>query len=374
MVWGVPGIPGTLSVHQPVAAAGVQDPTPTRALRRSGPGGGPRRSRGYIHPSTIQQKITDTPVPTYTARDTPFMRPPIATVLTPLLLSLVACDTTEVDRPAFDGAAALEYARQQLDFGPRIPGSEGHARMGDWLVQQMRERADTVVEQTWTHVTVAGDSLPMRNVLARFHPDSRRRILYVAHWDTRPISDKADAARRSIPVPGANDGASGVALLMAVADQLQAMPPNVGVDLLFVDGEDYGDFDRMEDVLIGSRWFAQNLPEADYQPMIGVVWDMIGDADLVIHQEGYSLRGAPEVVERVWRVAGELGHSSTFRSSSQGGVVDDHIPLLEVGLRVINVIDMNYPPHHTPDDTMDRISAASLQIVGEVAMGVIRGF
>lgn len=310
----------------------------------------------------------------YTARNPPFMRPHIATVLTPLLLMVVACDTTEVERPAFDGAAALEYARLQLEFGPRIPGTEGHTSMGDWLVEQMRTRSDEVIEQTWTHITVAGDSLPMRNVLARFRPDARQRILYVAHWDTRPISDKADAARREIPVPGANDGASGVALLMAVADQLQAAPPNVGVDLLFVDGEDYGDFNRMEDVLIGSTWFAQNLPEPDYQPMIGVVWDMIGDADLQILREGYSLRGAPEVVERVWRVASDLGHGNVFLSASQGGVIDDHVPLLEAGLRVINVIDLDYPPHHTPDDTIDKISARSLQIVGEVAMGVIRQF
>lgn len=301
------------------------------------------------------------------------MRRRYTTVLLSLVMLATACDTTTPERPAFDGAAALEYVREQLAFGPRIPGSEGHRQMGDWLVQELRQRADTVMEQTWTHVTVSGDSLPMRNVLARFRPDAAQRVLYAVHWDTRPISEKADPARRNIPVPGANDGGSGVALLLAIADQLREQPPTVGVDLLFFDGEDYGNFDRDEDVLIGSRYFAQNLPEPGYNPMIGVVWDMIGDADLRIYQEGHSLRAAPEVVDRVWRTARELGYGDVFVEYSQGAVTDDHVPLQQVGLRVINVIDLDYPPHHTPDDTIDRVSATSLQIVGEVAMAVVRG-
>src|SRR5690606_8313071 len=129
-----------------------------------------------------------------------------ASVLISLAMLAVACDTPAPERPSFDGAAALEYVREQLAFGPRIPGTEGHRRMGDWLVEELRQRADTVIEQTWTHVTVTGDSLPMRNVLARFRPNAGQRILYVAHWDTRPISEKADAGQRDLPVPGANDG------------------------------------------------------------------------------------------------------------------------------------------------------------------------
>lgn len=290
-----------------------------------------------------------------------------------LVMFAVACSDSAPQRPAFDGDRALEYVAAQLEFGPRVPGTEGHQRMGDWLVEQMRERSDTVIEQTWTHVTAAGDSLPMRNVLARFRPDAPRRVLYVAHWDTRPISDKADAARRNIPVPGANDGGSGVALLMAIADQLKAEAPGVGVDLLFTDGEDYGDFDRDQDVLIGSRYFAQNLPDPDYNPMLGVVWDMVGDVNQRVYQEDYSLRAAPEVVDRVWRTARELGYGSVFVDYSVGAITDDHVPLQQAGLRVINVIDLEYPPHHTPDDTLDKVSAKSLQTMGEVAMAVIRG-
>ncbi len=291
-----------------------------------------------------------------------------------VLAALGACDRgDDVDRPDFDGEAALGYVRQQLAFGPRIPGSEGHRRMGEWLIAEMGQRADTVIEQRWTHVTAAGDSLPMLNVLARFRPEATQRVLYLAHWDTRPISEKAAPGRQDEPVPGANDGASGVALLMGVADQLRRVPPNVGVDLLFVDGEDYGDFGPpLQDVLIGSTYFARNLPEGDYRPLLGVVWDMIGDRDLRIYQEEYSLRAAPEVVDRVWRTAQDLGYGDVFIEQNIGAITDDHVPLQEVGLRVIDVIDLEYPWHHTPDDTIDKVSAESLQIVGEVAMAVLR--
>lgn len=276
--------------------------------------------------------------------------------------------------PRFDADAAMRYIETQLAFGPRIPGSPGHRQAGDWIVEQMRARADTVIVQMWTHVTADGDSLPMRNILARFRPDASQRILYVAHWDTRPISDNAsDQAERAIPVPGANDGASGVALLMSVADELRQAPPGIGVDLLFVDGEDFGDFSSDRDVLIGSKYFAQHLPSPDYHPLFGVVWDMIGDADLKIYQEGYSVQRAPEIVQRVWQTAADLGYHNYFIPTSNMSITDDHIPLLDAGLRVIDVIDIDYPPHHTPRDTFDKVSKQSMQIVGEVALALIRG-
>lgn len=274
----------------------------------------------------------------------------------------------------FDAGASMQYIQTQLDFGPRIPGSEGHRRTGDWIVEEMRSRADTVIVQEWIHVTKDGDSLPMRNVLARFKPEAPQRILYLAHWDTRPISDQAkNREERSLPVPGANDGASGVALLIAVADALQSEPPAMGVDLLLVDGEDFGDFTSDTDVLIGSRYFAQNLPSPDYRPLFGVLWDMIGDANLKIYQEGHSMQRAPEIVERVWRTAADLGYYNVFIPTGGMSITDDHLPLLDAGLRVINVIDIDYPPHHTPQDTFDKVSQESMQIVGDVAMALIRG-
>ncbi|HJU64446.1 MAG TPA: M28 family peptidase [Gemmatimonadaceae bacterium] len=288
---------------------------------------------------------------------------------------LAACDRDGGAKTEFSGERAMEYIRTQLQFGPRIPGSLGHQRTGDWIVDQMRQRADTVIVQSWSHVTQAGDTLPLRNILARHNPAASERILYLAHWDTRPVADQApQPSRRQLPVPGANDGGSGVALLMALADVLKAAPPEIGVDLLFVDGEDYGEFDRAKrhDVLIGSTYFAAHLPSPDYRPLYGVLWDMIGDGDLQLYQEGYSVERAPEVVSLVWETARRLGYSRYFIPQVGQAVADDHLPLLDAGLRVIDVIDIQYPAHHTPDDLIDKVSARSLQVVGDVAVSLIR--
>jgi Peptidase family M28 len=291
------------------------------------------------------------------------------------LLCLAACENPESFAPktSFSGARAMEYVRTQVDFGPRIPGTEAHRRAGDWIAEQMRARADTVIEQRFSHLTASGDTLPMRNILARIKPGETQRVLYIAHWDTRPISDRAsNPADRALPVPGANDGGSGVALLMAVSDVLKATPPTWGVDLLFVDGEDYGEFAAGHDVLIGSKYFAQHLPAADYRPLFGVVWDMIGDANLGIYQEGHSVRRAPEIVSRVWQTAADLGYSQVFVPRVGESITDDHLPLLDAGLRVIDVIDIEFAAHHTPFDTIDKVSERSLQIVGDVAVRLLQ--
>jgi glutaminyl-peptide cyclotransferase len=295
----------------------------------------------------------------------------ISALLAAALLA-AACHT---DRPQtkFDGTTALTYAKAQLDFGTRIPNSLGAQRAGDWIVAQMKSRADTVIEQKFDHVTVKGDTLHLRNILARIHPAATERVLYLTHWDTRPTSDLAtDPARRKLPMPGANDGASGVALFVALGDALKKTPATVGVDLLFVDGEDYGDFGAMKDVLLGSTYFASHLPSPDYKPLYAVLWDMIGDKDLDIYQEPNSLQRAPEVVSLVWNEAETLGYSRYFiNSPSNQGVTDDHIPLLDAGIHTIDVIDFDYPSHHTPDDTFDKISAHSLQVVGDVATALV---
>jgi glutaminyl-peptide cyclotransferase len=295
--------------------------------------------------------------------------------MTTVLVALSACESAESFAPktSFSGVRAMEYVRAQLEFGPRVPGTEGHRRAGDWIVEQMRARSDTVIEQRFSHVTANGDTLPMRNILARIKPDAAQRVLYVAHWDTRPISDRASSpADRAVPVPGANDGASGVALLMGIADVLKTTPPTWGVDLLFVDGEDYGQFAAGRDVLIGSKYFAQHLPAPDYRPLFGVVWDMIGDVSLGVYQEGHSVRRAPEIVSRVWQTAADLGYSSFFVPRVGEAVTDDHLPLLDAGLRVIDVIDIEFAAHHTPFDTIDKVSERSLQIVGDVAVRLLQ--
>ncbi len=296
-----------------------------------------------------------------------------------------ACSTKPDATPAkpavtteFDGAAALRYAKAQVDFGPRVPGSDAHRKAGEWIVAQMKQRGATVVEQTWTHTTRNGRKLPLRNVLARFNPQATQRVLYLTHWDTRPVADSdQDPANQLTPIDGANDAASGVGLFVALADALQKKPSALGVDLLFVDGEDYGDFGPPEvDVLLGSKYFAAHLPEPGYKPLFGVLFDMIGDADLRIPQEVNSAQQQPDVVQRVWGKAAEMGYASTFVPRAEQAITDDHIPLLKAGLKVIDVIDLDYGPgnsyHHTLQDTMDKISAKSLKIVGDVALALLR--
>lgn len=289
-----------------------------------------------------------------------------------VLITLLGCGSGTAAQREFDGARAFAYAEAQLAFGPRVPNTEGHRRAGDWILEQLRERADSVEVQEFTHVSVDGDTLQLRNFIGRFRPDLSERILYMAHWDTRPRSDQSrNVGEQRLPVPGANDGASGVALLLGVADVLAQRPSAFGVDLVFVDGEDYGDFGVGKDVLLGSRHYAATLDPTAF-PLFAVVWDMIGDADLRILQEGHSVSRAPEVVERVWTRARELGYGGSFRPTVRSAVTDDHVPLLDVGVRAIDVIDLDYPYWHTPDDTIDKISAESLQIVGDVAIALLR--
>lgn len=294
---------------------------------------------------------------------------PVFSVLA--VLSFAACRKA---RPPgeFDGRGAFEYIRTQVGFGPRIPGSEAHRRMGDWLDSLLHQRADTVIVQSWPHVTAQGDTLPLRNFIARFNPSAEKRLLLLAHWDSRPKADSQRSRDSTQPVPGANDGGSGVAVLLGVADVLKRSPPAAGVDLLFVDGEDYGDFIKdSADVLIGSRYYgAHQLPGP--RPLYAVLFDLVADKDLQIYQEGNSLVGAPEVVELVWDTAKELGYGGYFIASPRHTLIDDHLQLQKAGIRAIDVVDFNYAAWHTPDDTIDKVSAASLQIVGDVAVALVR--
>ncbi len=273
----------------------------------------------------------------------------------------------------FDGAASMTYLHTALGFGTRVPGSAGHTATGDWIVSEMQARGATVTEQTWMHTTKAGKSVPMRNIVAQWNSTATQRVLYVTHWDTRPKAEKAPPADTLKPIIGANDGTSGIALFLAIGDALKAKPTSVGVDLVFVDGEDYGEFGPPEvDVFIGSGYFARHLPTPGYAPVFAVVWDMIGDRSLQIFQETISLDVAPEVVARVWRQAEALGYAGKFIQRPKYAVRDDHVPLQAAGLKAIDVIDIDYPYHHTLEDTEDKVSRESMQSVGTVAMSLIR--
>jgi hypothetical protein len=294
-----------------------------------------------------------------------------------VLIVLAACQqgngkTAASAPPEFNGRTAFTYIEKQMSFGPRIPNTPGHQQAGDWILAELRTRADTVIVQQINHAMPGGQTLRLRNFFARFNPQATDRVLLLAHWDTRPKADQSDnLGQQQLPVPGANDGASGVAVLMGVADALKARAPAIGVDLLFVDGEDYGDFADSNHVLIGSRWFAQHQPPG-YQPLFAVLFDMVADKDLQIYQEGNSVANAPEVVQRVWRVAAARGYERTFVPSVRHTLTDDHVALQGVGIRAIDVVDFDYPYWHTTQDTIDKVSAASLQIVGDVAVALIR--
>jgi hypothetical protein len=289
---------------------------------------------------------------------------------------LAACGGESGPPPAreFDGATALKAVVTQVEFGPRIPGTPGHAAMAKWLDSLVRTKSDSVVVQRWWHHPAGrSDSVEMINIIARVNPAATSRVLYLAHWDTRPRSDGPKSKDKSAPVPGANDGGSGVAVLLGVLDALKRQPPVVGVDILFVDGEDFGSFDPPRpDVLIGSTWYAAH-PVAAERPLFAVLWDMVGDKDLRIPKEPGSQIAAPDVVELVWQVAAQMGYGHIFVDRSYAGAItDDHTPLIAAGVRAIDVIDIDYDAWHTPLDTPDKVSAASLEAVGNVAVGVIR--
>lgn len=263
-----------------------------------------------------------------------------------------------------------------MRFGPRIPNTGPHDRCGAWILDHLKAVADTVAIQGFTAHTAKGQPLHLSNYFARFRPTAPERVLYLAHWDTRPHADKSPRPQdREQPVLGANDGASGTALLLALADALKRTPPRIGVDLLFTDGEDYGDFSDSTETLLGSRYFAAHLP-VGYPPLYAVLWDMVGDKDLDLSIEPNSRAFAPEVTSLVWHVADSLGYGRIFFSQLGQPLIDDHIPLQSVGIHAIDVVDFTYGPdnsyHHTIYDTLDKVSAQSLQIVGNVAVALVR--
>lgn len=301
-------------------------------------------------------------------------------LLAALVAALAACGRgpTPADGEAgFDGTLAMQLVERQVAFGPRVPNTPAHDEALGWMIEFLRPRADTVLPTAFTHVsTTTGDTLRLTNVLARFRPEVAARILVVAHWDSRPVAElSADSAARHQPVPGANDGASGTAVLLALADALSKNPPPVGVDLLLTDGEDWG-YDSLtlgtviDDMLLGARHFAQTNP--DYRPLFGILLDLVGDRDPRFPWEEYSVEYAPEVVRRVWEVAQELGHGGVFVERPGQPITDEHVVLNEAGIRTIDIIDFDYPHWHTVEDTPDKVSPSTLGIVGQVVLEVIR--
>lgn len=270
-------------------------------------------------------------------------------------------------RPAFDGERAMKVLVKQCAFGPRVPGTQPHEAARAYLAEELRKYADKVTVQAFQY-----DGIPMQNIIGVFNPEASRRILLCAHWDSRPHADmELDAARRKQAIPGANDGASGVAVLMELARLLKQQRPDVGVVIALLDGEDYGNFDTDEGVLLGAKYLARHYTNLGAKPVYGVLLDMVGDRDLVINRERNSQRVAPDVNDKVFQIAQELGYGKHLVKDPMVEIVDDHIPLSRGGIPTIDLIDFNYGPWHTLDDTPDKCSAASLAVVGETVAELV---
>ena len=288
-------------------------------------------------------------------------------------LLLVCCARTPAEAPPFDGQRAHADVVTQVNFGPRIPGTAGHRRCADWLAAELSKHTETVRRQAFYHVkdTAGGspDTLHLFNLIASFNPDNPRRIAICAHWDTRPFADEdPDTLQRLEPVPGANDGASGVAVCLELARLLGATPPPFGVDLILFDAEDQGPRGHTDEYLIGSRWFASQARQ--YRPVALLLMDMVGDAHLNIPREGYSDSLAPGLVDLVWGAADSLGLSG-FVDTVGPHVIDDHLPFLLNGIPAIDLIDFDFPEWHTVSDTPDKVSAESLEQVGRLMRHII---
>jgi Zn-dependent M28 family amino/carboxypeptidase len=276
--------------------------------------------------------------------------------------------------PVFSGERAFRHLVRQTEFGPRNPNSKGHKACLDYLAQTLRGVADEVQVQPFSAEGYA-EVLALTNIIAKFNVSAKSRILLCAHWDTRPRADQdTTKSKRNDPIIGANDGASGVAVLLEIAALLKQQAPPVGVDIVLFDGEDYGTEGDLTKYFLGSRYFAANKP-ADYNPRFGILLDMVGDTFLELRKEQHSVRFAPDIVDLVWRKARELGYSQ-FVDELGEDINDDHLQLNTVGIKTIDLIDFDYPDPtnrywHTHDDTPDKCSPASLEAVGTVVTHIV---
>lgn len=271
--------------------------------------------------------------------------------------------------PSFDAERAFADLERQVAFGHRVPGTEAHALTRDWLAASLRELTPNVGISEFTGV-FAGSEAVMYNIVASFQPEKTERILLCAHWDSRPFADKdPDPANHTSPVPGANDGASGVAVLLEIARAITAVPPQMGVDIALFDGEDGGAYGDDSTWLLGSRHFAASMP-ASYRPSYAVLLDMIGDRDLELSRDVNSMYAAPAVWKRAMTAAAAC---SIDVSTREIGVTDDHIPLIERGIPAIDLIDFDYPYWHTIADTPDKCSAGSLGKIGRLVLMMLYG-
>lgn len=292
--------------------------------------------------------------------------------------------------PAFDGDSAFAFVQKQVDFGPRNPGSVGHTECAEWLAEKLGSYADSVILQKDRVTAYDGTQMPMINVIGQFQPEKKRRILLFAHWDTRPIADKdPDESRRLEPILGANDGASGVGVLMEIARQLAAKPTNYGIDIIFFDAEDNGapqdypgDYNPASWCL-GSQYWSRSQHVAGYRAKYGILLDMVGSKTASFPKEGTSMEFASHVMRKIFKAADKTENSQYFEDRTTGPTIDDHTFINQMtGIPSACIVEYHQGVnamglqgygafHHTHNDNMDVISAETLEAVGETVMHVI---
>ncbi|NOT75336.1 MAG: M28 family peptidase [Cyclobacteriaceae bacterium] len=291
--------------------------------------------------------------------------------------------------PIFNADSAFWFTEKQVKFGPRIPNSPAHKTTGDYLTTTLKNYGASVITQEFESNSFDGKKLFLRNIIASFYPEKQKRILLAAHWDTRPFSDK-DKDKPDAKFDGANDGASGVAVLLEVARTLsQNSAPDTGIDIILFDGEDWGEKENASGRIqppqglnswwcLGSQYWGKHKHKPNYTAYYGILLDMVGAQGTHFFQEGYSMEYAPKIVDKVWNTAARLGHGSLFVRQKNGSITDDHVYVNELAkIPMIDIIP--YDPssgsfgdyHHTQKDNMSVISKETLGAVGNVLMNVI---
>ncbi len=306
-----------------------------------------------------------------------------------LLCSCLSCGnkpkTTEeegenalVKAPVFDADSAYQYVQDQVDFGPRVPNTKQHVACGNYLAGKLESFGAKVVSQYADLIAYDGTLLKARNIIGSYKPETKKRIALFAHWDTRPWADNdPDPKNHKTPVLGANDGASGVGVLLEIARLLQQQQPELGIDIIFLDAEDYGVSQSVESWCLGTQYWARNPHVQDYNARFGILLDMVGGKTATFLKEAYSEEYAKDINRKVWKKANDLGYGRYFVNERTGGVTDDHLFINQIArIKTIDIISYHEggsfdPTWHTVNDNMDNIDRNTLKAVGQTVVEVI---
>lgn len=287
--------------------------------------------------------------------------------------------------PAFDADSAWVFVENQVKFGPRVPNSEAHEACGNYLTSELKRFGAQVYEQEATLTAYNGTQLKAKNIIGSYNPENSKRVLLFAHWDSRPYADHdKDPANHKKPIDGADDGASGVGVLLEMARQFSIKSPAIGIDIIFFDAEDYGTPEFVKEYkentwCLGAQFWAKNPHVKGYKADFGILLDMVGAKNASFFKEATSMRYAPQIVEEVWSTARDLGYGKFFINAEGGAITDDHqYVILGRNIPCIDIIytdpesDNGFGPHwHTQNDTMDNIDRETLKAVGQTVLQVV---